>query len=114
MSKNDLLDAKAVDEARSTFREKFATITRYFFEDGLAYIHAIREAIRAGNISAIVMPAHSLRSSGSQMGTPKVFELSKEIETAARENSNGSVWFAAKLVELEQAFTETQAAYPQD
>ena len=112
MSAVQLLDTDAVNEARSMFRAKFTTMSGYYFEDAQGYLDNIRDAIAGANVAGIVAPAHTLKSSSRQMGAARVSIIAKEIETAAREQVNGTTWFAAQLVELEQAFSDTRAAYP--
>ncbi len=112
MSAVQLLDTDAINEARSMFRAKFPTMSGYYFEDAQGYLDNIRSAVSGQNVPAIVAPAHTLKSSSRQMGAARVSIIAKEIETAAREGNNGPSWFADQLGVLEQAFAETQAAYP--
>ena len=107
-----LLDTAAVDEARSMFKAKFPTMAGYYFEDAEGYVANIRDAVSAGNVQAIVTPAHTLKSSSRQMGASGVSDIAKEIEANAREASQGIGWFVTQLDRLEEVFAQTRAAYP--
>ena len=107
-----LLDTTAVEEARAMFKAKFPTMAGYYFEDAEGYVANIRDAVAAGNVQAIVTPAHTLKSSSRQMGATGVSDVAKEIEATAREASQGMGWFASQLARLEEVFAQTRAAYP--
>ena len=109
-----LLDTSAVEEARAMFKAKFPTMAGYYFEDAEGYVANIRDAVAAGNVQAIVTPAHTLKSSSRQMGASGVSDVAKEIEAQAREAAHGIDWFARQLARLEEVFAQTRAAYPVD
>jgi HPt (histidine-containing phosphotransfer) domain-containing protein len=114
MSAAQLLDMSAIDEARSMFRAKFPTMSGYYFEDAEGYVASIRSAIAGGDIPAIVAPAHTLKSSSRQMGAAEVSVIAKSIEEAARDQLEGVNWFSERLRQLEEAFSMTRTAYPQE
>ena len=107
-----LLDTAAVDEARAVFKARFPVMAGYYFEDAAGYVANIRQALSAGNVQAVVTPAHTLKSSSRQMGASGVRELAAEIETGARDAGHGLDWFVRHLAQLEKVFEQTRAAYP--
>jgi HPt (histidine-containing phosphotransfer) domain-containing protein len=112
MNTAEILDLMAVEEARSTFKAKFPTMCGYYLEDAEGYVNAISSAIKAGDVSAVVSPAHTLKSSSRQMGAALVSSIAKEIEAAAREATNAMPWFSDQLARLEDAFSQTRVAFP--
>ncbi|UDF05738.1 Hpt domain-containing protein [Asticcacaulis sp. AND118] len=111
-----LLDPHAVDEARALFKHKFPTMAGYYFEDSEGYIANIRDAVAARDVSQIVTPAHTLKSSSRQMGAALVSGLAKDIEATARAQVEAGTAdmndFTTMLSRLEQAFSDTRNAYP--
>ncbi|MFT4076670.1 MAG: Hpt domain-containing protein [Asticcacaulis sp.] len=112
MNTAEILDMAAVSEARAMFKAKFPTMCGYYLEDAEGYVNAIGSAIASGDVTAIVSPAHTLKSSSRQMGAALVSGIAKEIEAAAREATNGMPWFSEQLARLEEAFSQTRVAFP--
>lgn len=78
------LDTAAVAKAKSMMKRRFATMIEYFLEDTQNYIEQINKGIENSDYSAMVVPAHTIKSSSRQMGAIVVSDLSKELEALAR------------------------------
>jgi HPt (histidine-containing phosphotransfer) domain-containing protein len=55
-----------------------------FLEDTTSQIDALRTAADAGDVAAIVRPAHSLKSNAANVGAAVLSELSRALEIDAR------------------------------
>ncbi len=65
-------------------KRRFATMIEYFLEDTQNYIEQINKGVENGDYTAIVVPAHTIKSSSRQMGAITVSDLSKDLEALAR------------------------------
>lgn len=55
-----------------------------FLEDGARQIDALQAAVAAGDVEALVRPAHSLKSGSLNVGAMHLGGLCRELEEAAR------------------------------
>ncbi len=81
---NELIDWPAFTQARSELGAGFVRILGYFQEDGVKSVSAIEAAMRAGNPTAMVIPAHTLKGEARQFGAEPLAEVAEHIETIAR------------------------------
>jgi histidine phosphotransfer protein HptB len=79
-----LIDWNAFAQARSELGAGFVRILGYFKEDGVKSVASIEEAMRAGNATALVLPAHTLKGEARQFGAEPLGDLAEMIETIAR------------------------------
>ncbi len=63
----------------------FMRVFGYFQEDGDKAITAIEQAVRANATTAIILPAHSLKSEARQFGAVALGDLAEHIEFHARD-----------------------------
>jgi HPt (histidine-containing phosphotransfer) domain-containing protein len=83
-------------------------LIRTYAEDGAAQVERLRVAAAAGDTPALVIGAHSLKTSSLNVGATVVAELSRVLEEGARA---GSVTEAPARVEaIASAFDEARAA----
>lgn len=104
-------------QARSELGSGFARILGYFREDGTKSVIAIEEALRQGNATALVIPAHTLKGESRQFGAERLGMMAEEIEAVARrciETRDGPEELIAIVVELRACFLETMAALEKD
>lgn len=78
------LDTAIVAKAKAMMKRRFSTMIEYFLEDTQNYIEQILQGIEQGDYNAIVVPAHTIKSTSRQMGAIVVSDLSKELEALAR------------------------------
>lgn len=81
-----VLDRDAIEEARDVLGDKFTIILGYYLEDSKKYIQQMGHGIADGEMDAVIAAAHTLKSSSQQYGVMQVYELSRQMEEALREN----------------------------
>ncbi|MBY0582008.1 MAG: Hpt domain-containing protein [Sphingomonas sp.] len=79
-----LVDWAAFQRARAELGAGFVRILGYFQEDGSKSVTAIETAMRAGNATALVIPAHTLKGEARQFGAEPLALVAETIETIAR------------------------------
>jgi histidine phosphotransfer protein HptB len=79
-----LVDWTVFAQARAELGAGFVRILGYFREDGVKSVAAIEAAMRAGNATAMVLPAHTLKGESRQFGAEPLADLAETIETIAR------------------------------
>lgn len=79
-----LVDWAAFTRARSELGSGFVRILGYFQEDGLKSVAAIEAAMRDGNATALVLPAHTLKGEARQFGAEPLANVAEKIEDIAR------------------------------
>jgi HPt (histidine-containing phosphotransfer) domain-containing protein len=83
-----ILDDAVLDELRASVGgdETFiADLAATFCEEGAGQMAQMEAAAAAGDIPAIVRPAHSLKSSSAALGAMRVSQIGRDIEHAGRE-----------------------------
>jgi HPt (histidine-containing phosphotransfer) domain-containing protein len=77
-----------------------------FLEDGTTQVAALRAAVSAGDVDALVRPAHSLKTGSLNLGAMHLGGLCRELEEAAR---SAAVPDAARQVDaIGEAFAEVR------
>jgi histidine phosphotransfer protein HptB len=79
-----LVNWNSFARARVELGANFVRILGYFREDGYKSVERIEQAMRAGNATALVIPAHTLKGESSQFGAEPLGELAETIEVIAR------------------------------
>ncbi|HWK36553.1 Hpt domain-containing protein [Sphingomonas sp.] len=79
-----LIDWTIFAEARAELGANFVRILGYFREDGAKSVARIEEAMRAGDATAMVLPAHTLKGESTQFGAELLGTLAETIEVIAR------------------------------
>ena len=105
-----LIDWEAFAKARAELGSGFVRILGYFREDGVKSIATIEAAMRAANTSALVLPAHTLKSEARQFGADPLGDAAEEIEFAARRGVEAHRFpdeLVAQVVELRRLFDRT-------
>ncbi|MBA3676947.1 MAG: Hpt domain-containing protein [Sphingosinicella sp.] len=69
---------------RTELGPAFVRIIGYFREDGEKSIAKIEDAMQRKDATALVIPAHTLKSEARQFGAELLGEIAEEIEFAAR------------------------------
>lgn len=79
-----IVDWRIFSRTRSELGPGFVRILGYFREDGEKSVAKIEDAMQRKDATALVIPAHTLKSEARQFGAEPLGELSEEIEFAAR------------------------------
>ncbi len=67
--------------------DEFAELVELFIETGFTDLSNLRQAIDEENTSQVVEAAHSLKGASGNMGFTELFEIAKEVELKACEDS---------------------------
>lgn len=81
----NIIDWTSFAQTRTQLGGSFIRILGYFREDGIQSIRAIEAAMRSADASAMVMPAHKLKSEARQFGGEQLGQLAEDIEMHARQ-----------------------------
>ena len=80
----DIIDWTLFARTRSELGVAFVKIIGYFREDSVTAVGRIEEAMQRKQTSALVSPAHTLKTEARQFGGEALGRLAEEIEFAAR------------------------------
>jgi HPt (histidine-containing phosphotransfer) domain-containing protein len=83
-----ILDQQVLDDLRASVAgdDAFvAELTATYVTEGADHMSQIEAAAQAGDVEAIVRPAHSLKSSSASLGAARMSQISRDIELAGRE-----------------------------
>ncbi len=83
------IDADIFTNAREMLGDKLGTVISYYLEDADNFITRIAEAVAKNDPNAVVLPAHTLKSSSRQLGAITIADLAARIEMNARSQVNG-------------------------
>jgi HPt (histidine-containing phosphotransfer) domain-containing protein len=79
-----VMDWEMFTRTRTELGAGFVRIVGYFREDGEKSVAKIEDAMQRKDATALVIPAHTLKSEARQFGAEALGELAEEIEVAAR------------------------------
>ena len=102
-----VLDHQVLNDLREVMEEEFVRLLYTYIKNAPTQLERLEEAARAGDVDAMVRPAHSLKSSSANVGAMRVSDLAREIEHAAREARRTAA--AAALPDLRDAFEQAVA-----
>jgi HPt (histidine-containing phosphotransfer) domain-containing protein len=78
------MDWAMFTRTRAELGAGFVRIIGYFREDGEKSVARIEDAMQRKDTTALVIPAHTLKSEARQFGAEALGELAEEIEYSAR------------------------------
>ncbi len=84
-----LVDWQVFASLRAELGPNFVRILGYFREDGETSVTRIEDAMNRRDVTALVLPAHTMKSEARQFGAEPLATLAEEIETAARRGIEG-------------------------
>lgn len=79
-----IVDWQTFSRTRTELGAGFVRILGYFREDGEKSVDKIEQAMHRRDTTALVIPAHTLKSEARQFGAEPLGEIAEEIEFAAR------------------------------
>jgi HPt (histidine-containing phosphotransfer) domain-containing protein len=83
-----ILDQNVLDELRASVggdEEFVRDVAATFVAEGTDHMAQVEAAYAAGDLAAIVRPAHSLKSSSAALGATRLSQISRDIEFSGRE-----------------------------
>ena len=81
---DSVVDWETFFRARAELGAGFARILGYFREDGEKSVSGIEEAMHRRDATALVLPAHTMKTEARQFGAEPLGALAEEIEFTAR------------------------------
>jgi two-component system, sensor histidine kinase and response regulator len=106
-----ILDPGVLDELRAATGDDEAFIqdlVATYLAEAPTNLEAITAALAAGDVSELVRPAHTLKSSSASIGAMRLAAISRRIEEAGRRGRLDGV--AGDLAEASGAWNETVVA----
>ena len=85
----EILDREVLLELFEVMEEEALALLREYLDNAPELLKAIDLAVGEGNAEALVLPAHSLKSSSANVGAIQVSALAKRLEFMGRENNMG-------------------------
>jgi HPt (histidine-containing phosphotransfer) domain-containing protein len=80
-----VLDQKVLTDLREVVEEEFGPILRGFIDHAPTLQGELDAGLAAGDVAALVRPAHSLKSSSANVGAMRLSDLARNLEHAARQ-----------------------------
>ncbi len=79
------MDWAKFERTRSDLGSGFVRVFGYFQQDGVASVNAIEDAVRNNSATAVVLPAHKIKSEAREFGALALATLVEDIEFQARD-----------------------------
>lgn len=96
-----VLANEVVDELRAVMGNEYLSLVRLFLEDAPKHVHTLEAAASAGDMPAMVAPAHTLKSASANLGAMALSAAAKRIELGARQGVLPRPAVAVAVVESE-------------
>jgi len=85
----ELLDPEVLAELFETMEEDALALLQQYLDNTRDLLKEIDRAVGEGDAGALVLPAHSLKSSSANVGATQVSSLARRLELMGRENNMG-------------------------
>ena len=112
-----IVDWEMFQRTRTELGPGFVRILGYFREDGEKSVAKIEEAMHRKDGTAMVIPAHTLKSEARQFGADPLGELAEEIEFAARRAVESRLFpddLLPSVAKLRPLYTETMELFEKE
>ena len=80
-----VLDGQVLSELREVMEDEFEELVATYLGNAPDLVGQLAQAAGRRDLEAMVIPAHSLKSSSANLGAMQLSEVARSIETAARE-----------------------------
>ncbi len=107
-SSEKVVDQQVIGELRDVMGEEFQGLIATYLDNTPALIFQIGEAMDAGDIESLILPAHSLKSSSANIGAMQMSELARRLEMAGRSENLSTI--KEEQPRLASLFEETRDA----
>ncbi len=91
MSSHSVIDNGVLQELYEIMEEDFVSIIESYLKSAPGLIHGIRDAVKDGDMEALVKSAHPLKSSSANVGAMELSALARELEFKGRENDRSDL-----------------------
>jgi len=112
-----IVDWAVFSRTRSELGPGFVRILGYFREDGEKSVARIEDAMQRADSTALVLPAHTLKSEARQFGAEPLGQLAEEIEMAARRAIESRLFpddMIPEVAKLRPLYLETMALFEKE
>ena len=82
-----VIDSEVLAELRQVMGAEFKSLVQMFITDAAKYIRQLEEAATESDLTRMIGPAHTLKSSSANLGAMAVSAAAKHIEVGAREGA---------------------------
>jgi signal transduction histidine kinase/CheY-like chemotaxis protein len=86
------LDQAKLDELRTFMGDELPHLIGQFLESAPQQMEALARAVQDKDLGAMVLPAHSLKSSSANLGANQLSQLAARLEHAARTGEAKAAW----------------------
>jgi len=97
-----VIDEAVFDEVAILMGDTLSSFIETYLDNSPKLLAAMKGAIPAGDLEAVVHNAHQLKGGSGSIGGMRVFQLAKELEEDARQAKKDN--FARVFAELEAAY----------
>lgn len=97
-----VLDESVLRELKEIMEDDYVDLLQTYLRNAPQLLAQVRAAITQGDVKAMLIPVHSLKSSSANVGAIELSELAKETEKLVR---------AGNFAEAERAFRAVDAGY---
>jgi len=108
VAEGSALNREVLEELFDLMEAEATTLLQEYLNNASSLLHDIERAVREGDASALVLPAHSLKSSSANVGAMQVSELAKRLEFIGREHTMSEA--AACWRSMLTAYAQAEAA----
>ena len=112
-----LIDWAKFARMRTQLGADFIRILGYFREDGEKSVDKIVDAMHRRDATALVIPAHTLKTEARQFGAVPLGELAEEIEFAGRRAVESRLFpdqILPQVAQLRPIYEQTMALFEQE
>jgi CheY-like chemotaxis protein len=106
-----VLDENVLRELREIMEDDYLSLLQTYLRNAPQLLAQARDAVSRGDLAALVMPVHSLKSSSANVGALILSEVAREAERLARAGALSEAGIAFRAVDA--AFREAEAALKQ-
>ncbi|MCU7932736.1 MAG: response regulator [Candidatus Thiodiazotropha sp. (ex Codakia rugifera)] len=86
MSAGGMIDRSILEELFEIMEDEFVSVLESYLSSAPGLMHAIRDAVKAGDMDALVKSAHPLKSSSANVGAMELSILARELEFKGRQS----------------------------
>lgn len=105
-----VLDSTVLEELYEIMDDDFVSVLQSYLGNAPGLMNGIKEAVKGGNLEALVTSAHSLKSSSANVGAMELSILARELEFKGRQGdaSNLVEIFSKAVVTYRRSMAELQ------
>lgn len=86
MSAGGMIDRSILEELFEIMEDEFVSVLESYLSSAPGLMHAIRDAVKAGDMDALVKSAHPLKSSSANVGAMELSIMARELEFKGRQS----------------------------